>query len=78
MGSLLRNVPKVNVAADIDPAWSGALRNIALVVILTRAGLGLDPVALRKLSFGVLRLAFLPCIVEALTAMVTSHLFLGM
>ncbi len=47
MGCLLRNVPKVNVAKDIDTDWSGALRNIALVVILSRAGLGLDPVALR-------------------------------
>ena len=47
VGCLLRNVPRVNVAADIDHTWSGALRNIALVIILTRAGLGLDPVALR-------------------------------
>ena len=47
------------------------------MVILTRAGLGLDPVALRRLSVGVIRLAFLPCILEAVTAAVTSHLLLG-
>jgi len=52
-------------------------RAIALTVILTRAGLGLDPVALRKLSFGVLRLAFSPCIIEAVTAAVASHFILG-
>ena len=51
-------------------------RNVALVVILIRAGLGLDPVALRKLSAGVFRLAFLPCLVEAATAAVMSHLLL--
>ena len=52
-------------------------RNIALVVILTRAGLGLDPKALKKLSFGVLRLAFTPCLVETVCAAVTSHYILG-
>ena len=52
-------------------------RAIALAVILARAGLGLDPVALRKLSFGVIRLAFSPCMVEAVTAAITSHFILG-
>jgi len=52
-------------------------RAIALTVILTRAGLGLDPVALRKLSLGVLRLAFTPCLVEAVTDAVASHFILG-
>jgi len=51
-------------------------RAIALTVILARAGLGLDPVALRKLSFGVIRLAFSPCAVEAVTAAVASHFIL--
>lgn len=46
-------------------------------MILTRAGLGLDPVALRRLSFGVIRLAFIPCLVETLVAAVCSHLLLG-
>jgi len=52
-------------------------RAIALAVILARAGLGLDPHALRKLSFGVIRLAFTPCIVEAVTTAVASHFILG-
>lgn len=47
------------------------------MVILTRAGLGLDPQALKKLSGGVFRLAFIPCLVEATTAAVFSHLLLG-
>lgn len=51
--------------------------NIALVVILLRAGLGLDPAALKELSFMVLRLAFTPCIVETVTVATVTHLLLG-
>ncbi|KAI8793850.1 mitochondrial sodium/hydrogen exchanger 9B2, partial [Biomphalaria glabrata] len=50
---------------------------IALTVILTRAGLGLDPKALRRLSFVVLRLAFLPCLTETIIDGIASHLILG-
>lgn len=51
-------------------------RGIALSVILIRAGLGLDPVALRRLSVVVFRLAFLPCSAEAIAVSVASHFFL--
>lgn len=47
-----------------------------MVVILIRAGLGLDPVALKKLSYVVLRLAVCPCLVETITVAVVSHLLL--
>ena len=43
MGFALRNIPVVNDAVFIDFKWSASLRNIALAVILARAGLGLDP-----------------------------------
>ncbi|XP_078100503.1 sodium/hydrogen exchanger 9B2-like [Sander vitreus] len=49
-GLLLRNVPYVTDAVYIDTHWSAALRNIALSIILTRAGLGLDPT---REGFGV-------------------------
>jgi len=52
-------------------------RSAALSVILARAGLSLDPVAMRKMSFGVIRLAFTPCLVEAVTAAIASHFILG-
>ncbi|KAI5609278.1 sodium/hydrogen exchanger 9B2-like, partial [Silurus asotus] len=42
MGLVLRNVPYVNDAVFIDQKWSSSLRSIALAIILTRAGLGLD------------------------------------
>jgi solute carrier family 9B (sodium/hydrogen exchanger), member 1/2 len=77
VGFMLRNVPGINVARDINPKWSSVLRNIALTVILIRAGLGLDGRALKKLSKSVLLLSFLPCLAEAATVGLTAHFILG-
>lgn len=41
-GFALRNIPVVSEAIYIDYKWSSSLRSIALAIILTRAGLGLD------------------------------------
>ncbi|KAI8521382.1 Sodium/hydrogen exchanger 9B2 [Branchiostoma belcheri] len=76
-GILLRNVPGIMVGSWIDPVWASSIRLIALTVILIRAGLGLDPVQLRRLSWTVLLLAFLPCVVEACTLAVVTHFLLG-
>lgn len=43
MGILLKNIPVVTRWVFIDYRWSASLRNIALAIILARAGLGLDP-----------------------------------
>ncbi|KAJ8008597.1 hypothetical protein DPEC_G00106540 [Dallia pectoralis] len=77
-GLLLRNVPYVTDAVHIELAWSVALRNIALAIILTRAGLGLDPKSLSKLKAVCLRVAVGPCTVEASTVAVMSHFLLGL
>jgi len=77
-GIVLANTPGLEAAAALDPAWSAAVRSMALAVILLRAGLGLDPAALRKLSGVVLRLACLPCLVETAVVGVTSRLLLGL
>ncbi|XP_061175660.1 sodium/hydrogen exchanger 9B2-like [Saccostrea echinata] len=79
VGGLLSNVPGVKVVGlAIDPKWSASLRKIALTVILLRAGLGLDPVALRKLSLTVLRVALVPCLFEVAANAVTANLLLAM
>jgi hypothetical protein len=52
-------------------------RKVALTVILTRAGLGLDIIKLKKLSWAVLRLAFIPCAAEIMTSAVVSRFLLG-
>jgi len=51
---------------------------IALVIILIRAGLGLDPTALKRLSGMVIRLAIIPSVVEASSMAVMSHCLLGL
>lgn len=77
-GFLLRNVRGIDVARHIDKKWSSTLRSMALVVILIRSGLGLNTSALKKLKFTLARLAFLPCILEAVTAAILVHLLLDM
>ncbi|XP_023821878.1 sodium/hydrogen exchanger 9B2 isoform X2 [Oryzias latipes] len=77
-GLLLRNVPYITTAVFIDTRWSAALRNIALSVILTRAGLGLDPSALQRLKAVCVRVAVGPCTVEASVVAVVSHFLLGL
>lgn len=77
VGIIIRNVPGIRFGEDLNGNVSSSLRQIALVVILIRAGLGLDPTALRKLSTVVIRLAFGPCLVEAIVIAVTSHFILN-
>ncbi|XP_063687567.1 sodium/hydrogen exchanger 9B2-like [Bolinopsis microptera] len=65
-GILFRNVPKINVAGDIDVKWSSALRTGAFVILLLRAGLGLRLDILRKNKMLVACLSVLPCVVEVI------------
>lgn len=53
-------------------------RKIALVIILTRAGLDLDPHALKRLKFTVPRLGLVPWCVEASIIMVSTHYLLAL
>lgn len=78
MGFLLRNIPVVTTGVYVDYKWSAALRNIALAVILARAGLGLDPSALKKLKSVCLRVSVGPCMIEACTVALVSHFLMGL
>ncbi|KAM6972717.1 sodium/hydrogen exchanger 9B2 [Aplochiton taeniatus] len=78
MGFMLRNIPVVTKAVYIDFRWSSSLRNIALAVILARAGLGLDGSALKKLKSVCLRVGAGPCIMEACSIAVVSHFLMGL
>ncbi|XP_055014042.1 sodium/hydrogen exchanger 9B2 isoform X2 [Boleophthalmus pectinirostris] len=78
MGFLLRNIPVVTQAVHVNYKWSAALRNIALAVILARAGLGLDPLALKKLKSVCLRVSVGPCMIEACTIALVSHFLMGL
>ena len=72
MGIILKNAFGIEFDEQWQP-WSSTLRGIALVIILMRAGLGLDPSALKRLSGMVFRLAFLPCLVETFVVGVAAH-----
>ncbi|XP_048189455.1 sodium/hydrogen exchanger 9B2 isoform X2 [Perognathus longimembris pacificus] len=72
-GFLLRNIPVISDQVQIKHRWSSSLRSIALSVILVRAGLGLDPKALKKLKGVCVRLSLGPCLVEACAAAVLAH-----
>ncbi|XP_066138687.1 sodium/hydrogen exchanger 9B2-like isoform X1 [Euwallacea fornicatus] len=73
-GVLLQNVG----AVDIDETFteiSKVLREFALVMILTRAGLDLDPHALKRLKFPVLKISVIPFMVEiGVTAVLAKYL----
>ncbi|BES88710.1 Hypothetical protein NTJ_01518 [Nesidiocoris tenuis] len=57
---------------------SSLAREFALAIILTKAGMALDPDVLRKNAFTVIKLSLLPCIGEAITAAVASHYIIGL
>ncbi|XP_007951845.1 sodium/hydrogen exchanger 9B1 [Orycteropus afer afer] len=72
-GFTLRNIPFCSQYIRINSKWSSNLRNTALTVILIRAGLGLDPQALKNLKKVCLRLSVGPCLVESCSSAVFSH-----
>ncbi|XP_046681985.1 sodium/hydrogen exchanger 9B2-like isoform X2 [Homalodisca vitripennis] len=53
------------------------LRQTAMTVILIKAGLGLDPATLIKLSLVVVRLGMCPCTIEAITIALIAVFLLG-
>ncbi len=56
---------------------SGDLRKIALIIILIRAGFGIDRHALRKNGIPAVKLSFVPVVLEGLTVMLVAGYLLG-
>ncbi|XP_069702876.1 sodium/hydrogen exchanger 9B2-like isoform X3 [Periplaneta americana] len=76
-GVILRNVDVVVVTGPyLDVA--SAIREMALVVILIRAGLELDPIALKRLGGMVLRIAICPAVVEAVCVAAITNILLDL
>lgn len=63
-GFVLRNVPGIDFARHISNTWSSNIRNVALIIVLTRGGLSMDFKQLKRLKVAVLLLAFVPCVLE--------------
>uniref|UniRef100_T1ITF2 RRM domain-containing protein n=1 Tax=Strigamia maritima TaxID=126957 RepID=T1ITF2_STRMM len=78
-GMILGNIPyKSPILTDAETIKDTVIviRTTALGIILTRAGLGLNPTALRRLSLVCFRLAFSPCLVETFVSSVSAHFLL--
>lgn len=67
-----------NVLDESILEWSLDLRQIALVIILTRAGLTLDIRDLKKVGRSALMMSFIPATVEIATVTLLGPLLLGM
>ena len=77
-GIILRNIPYINFAKDIQTSWSSTIRNIALVIILIRGGLSMSLEDLKRLKHAVLILGALPCILEGAVDGIIATFYLKM
>ncbi|CAK1603264.1 unnamed protein product [Parnassius mnemosyne] len=77
VGIVMKNVGFVNFDENYQHVCS-YIRKIALTIILTRAGLDLDPVAMKKIFFTVIKLALVPWTFECVLCAVMSNLLLGL
>ncbi|XP_045534583.1 sodium/hydrogen exchanger 9B2, partial [Papilio machaon] len=76
-GILFQNLHLVHMT-DKYRKLNQDLRKVALVIILMRAGLGLDAKVLKKHYTAVLQLGLLPWIVECVAVCLSSHFFLSL
>ena len=65
VGILLRNLSLLSDPTAVEETFSGNLKTLALMVILMKGGLSLDVMEIRRVGWAVIRLAFIPCFVEA-------------
>lgn len=76
-GLILQNVGLVTIEQRYTVVIAN-LRKIALVIILTRAGLDLDPIALRKLRVTVPKMGLIPWLAEATVVTVLTRYLLDL
>lgn len=62
-GIIMQNIGAVNI--DGIGEVTAHLRHIALVIILTRAGLEMDPEAFKKIWMTIIKLSIIPWTIEA-------------
>lgn len=76
-GLLLQNVGLVHIAGEYREVVS-QLRKVALVIILTRAGLDLDSAALKRMRITVPKLGLVPWLVECAVVAIMTHYLLDL
>ncbi|XP_031763854.2 sodium/hydrogen exchanger 9B2-like isoform X1 [Galleria mellonella] len=77
VGIVMKNIGFVNFDTDYLHVCS-YIRKIALTIILTRAGMDLDPHAMKKFFFTVIKLALVPWIFECILCSVMANLLLDL
>lgn len=77
VGVIFQNVGLVNLEGQFSEV-TAQLRKVALVIILIRAGLDLDPHALKRLKLTVIKLGLGPWLVEAAVITISTHFFLDL
>ncbi|XP_055684840.1 sodium/hydrogen exchanger 9B2 isoform X2 [Lutzomyia longipalpis] len=77
VGILFQNVGWVNLEGEFSHV-TAELRKFALVIILIRAGLEMDPDAFKRVYITILKLGLVPWTVEAVIIGVMTHFLLGL
>lgn len=77
MGIILKNIGLISFDAEFQRV-SSYIRKIALTIILTRAGLDLDPVAIKKFFLTVIKLSLVPWTFECVLCAVMSYFLLDL
>ncbi|XP_060802236.1 sodium/hydrogen exchanger 9B2 isoform X2 [Amyelois transitella] len=82
IGMLIVGIVMKNIGfVEFDPTYQKVcsyIRKIALTIILTRAGMDLDPTAMKKVFFTVIKLALIPWTFECILCAVMGNLLLGL
>ncbi|EDV99191.1 sodium/hydrogen exchanger 9B2 isoform X2 [Drosophila grimshawi] len=77
VGILFQNVGWVDLDGDFSKV-TGHLRKFALTIILSRAGLEMEPEAFKKVYKTILKLGIVPWMVEAAVMTIMSHFLLDL
>jgi NhaP-type Na+/H+ or K+/H+ antiporter len=71
-------IPHCNLISPLISDMSSELRTAALIVILIRAGLGLNRKTLNEVGVPALKMSFIPCLFEGGTVTLISHYLLNL
>jgi len=71
-------IPKCNLITPLISEMSADLRTIALLIILIRAGLGLNRQTLNKVGIPAIKMSFIPCLVEGAAVTLIAHYLLNL
>ena len=69
-------IPHCNLISPVIDSMSSELRTAALIVILIRAGLGLNRQTLNKVGIPALKMSCIPCILEGTAVTLIAHYLL--